>query len=212
MISIEGLSYQYSSKNEATKKISFPDFKVARGEQFLLLGQSGSGKTTLLHLLGGLIRAQHGTIKLEEIDITQLSDIKLDQFRGKQVGFIFQKNHLMASLSVRNNLLMAPFLAGKKQDGDRIDHVLEELGLLEKRDSQIHQLSQGQAQRVAIARAIINKPALILADEPTSALDDANCEKVIQLLAKVASENNAALIVATHDQRLKEKIAKQIIL
>ena len=212
MISIEGLSYQYSSKNEATKKISFPDFKVARGEQFLLLGQSGSGKTTLLHLLGGLIRAQHGTIKLEEIDITQLSEIKLDQFRGRQVGFIFQKNHLMASLSVRNNLLMAPFLAGKKQDGDRIDHVLEELGLLEKRDSQIHQLSQGQAQRVAIARAIINKPALILADEPTSALDDANCEKVIQLLAKVASENNAALIVATHDQRLKEKIAKQIIL
>ena len=212
MISIEGLSYQYPSKNEATKKISFPDFKVARGEQFLLLGQSGSGKTTLLHLLGGLIRAQHGTIKLEEIDITQLSEIKLDQFRGRQVGFIFQKNHLMASLSVRNNLLMAPFLAGKKQDGNRIDHVLEELGLLEKRDSQIHQLSQGQAQRVAIARAIINKPALILADEPTSALDDANCEKVIQLLAKVASENNAALIVATHDQRLKEKIAKQIIL
>ena len=212
MISIEGLSYQYPSKNEATKKISFPDFKVVRGEQFLLLGQSGSGKTTLLHLLGGLIRAQHGTIKLEEIDITQLSEIKLDQFRGKQVGFIFQKNHLMASLSVRNNLLMAPFLAGKKQDGDRIDHVLEELGLLEKRDSQIHQLSQGQAQRVAIARAIINKPALILADEPTSALDDTNCEKVIQLLTKVASENNAALIVATHDQRLKDKIAKQIIL
>jgi len=212
MISVEGLSYQYPSQNEATKKISFPDFKVARGEQFILLGQSGSGKTTLLHLLGGLIRAQQGNIKVEEIDITQLSEIMLDQFRGKQVGFIFQKNHLIASLSVRNNLLMAPFLAGKKQDRDRVDQVLEELGLLEKRDSQIHQLSQGQAQRVAIARAIINKPALILADEPTSALDDTNCEKVIQLLTKVASENNAALIVATHDQRLKDKIAKKIIL
>ena len=212
MISVEGLSYQYPSQNEATKKISFPDFKVARGEQFILLGQSGSGKTTLLHLLGGLIRAQQGNIKVEEIDITQLSEIMLDQFRGKQVGFIFQKNHLIASLSVRNNLLMAPFLAGKKQDRDRVDQVLDELGLLEKRDSQIHELSQGQAQRVAIARAIINKPALILADEPTSALDDTNCEKVIQLLTKVASENNAALIVATHDQRLKDKIAKQIIL
>jgi len=212
MISVEGLSYQYPSQNEATKKISFPDFKVARGEQFILLGQSGSGKTTLLHLLGGLIRAQQGNIKVEEIDITQLSELKLDQFRGKQVGFIFQKNHLIASLSVRNNLLMAPFLAGKKQDRDRVDQVLDELGLLEKRDSQIHQLSQGQAQRVAIARAIINKPALILADEPTSALDDTNCEKVIQLLTKVASENNAALIVATHDQRLKDKIAKKIIL
>jgi len=212
MISVEGLSYQYPSQNEATKKISFPDFKVARGEQFILLGQSGSGKTTLLHLLGGLIRAQQGNIKVEEIDITQLSELKLDQFRGKQVGFIFQKNHLIASLSVRNNLLMAPFLAGKKQDRDRVDQVLDELGLLEKRDSQIHELSQGQAQRVAIARAIINKPALILADEPTSALDDTNCEKVIQLLTKVASENNAALIVATHDQRLKDKIAKKIIL
>ena len=96
MISVEGLSYQYPSQNEATKKISFPDFKVARGEQFILLGQSGSGKTTLLHLLGGLIRAQQGNIKVEEIDITQLSEIMLDQFRGKQVGFIFQKNHLIA--------------------------------------------------------------------------------------------------------------------
>lgn len=107
---------------------------------------------------------------------------------------------------------MAPFLAGERQEEDRVDAVLSQLDLLEKKNSKIHELSQGQAQRVAIARAIINKPSIILADEPTSALDDANCSKVIELLNKAAIENNAALIVATHDQRLKSQMTNRIIL
>jgi putative ABC transport system ATP-binding protein len=210
MIATQGLSHSYGSRLSENKEITFPDFQVARGEQFLLLGASGSGKTTLLHLLGGLLHPTLGKIMIEEVEINQLSGLELDHFRGKKVGFIFQKNHLIASLSVKNNLLMAPFLAGEKQDTDRVEGVLKQLGLFEKRNTKVHELSQGQAQRVAIARAIINRPALILADEPTSSLDDTNCAKVMELLHQVAIENNAALIIATHDHRLKDKIRKQI--
>lgn len=107
---------------------------------------------------------------------------------------------------------MAPFLAGLKQDEQRVDEVLEQLDLRERKDARVQELSHGQAQRVAIARAVLNKPSVILADEPTSALDDKNCNRVIELLLQASSQNNATLIVATHDQRLKSKIKNQLIL
>ncbi len=213
MIATQGLTYRYhSKKGVSSHEIVFPDLAVERGESFLLLGNSGSGKTTLLHLLGGLLRPLTGKIEIEKIDIASLSETELDRMRGRQIGFVFQRNHLISALTVKNNLLMAPFLAGEKQHEERVDLVLDELGLREKKNALIFELSQGQAQRVAIARAIINKPSLILADEPTSALDDKNCDQVIELLNKLAIENNAALIVATHDHRLKSRLTKQIIL
>jgi ABC-type lipoprotein export system ATPase subunit len=105
---------------------------------------------------------------------------------------------------------MAPFLAGLNQSSERVDEVLHELGIADKKHARIQDLSLGQAQRVAIARAILNKPAVILADEPTSALDDKNCDRVSDLLLSVASQNRATLIIATHDQRLKDKVRNQI--
>jgi putative ABC transport system ATP-binding protein len=213
MIATQGLTHRYHSKKGVlSNEIVFPDLTIARGDSFLLLGKSGSGKTTLLHLLGGLLRPLTGKIEIEKIDIASLSETELDRMRGRQIGFVFQRNHLISALTVKNNLLMAPFLAGEKQHEERVDLVLDELGLREKKNAMIFELSQGQAQRVATARAIINKPSLILADEPTSALDDKNCDQVIELLNKVAIENNAALIVATHDHRLKSRLKNQIIL
>lgn len=208
MIAIESLSYNYNSQ----KKIAFQNFSIPQGEHWLLLGESGSGKTTLLHLLGGLLKSQQGKISVKGTDITKLSESNLDRFRGQHFGFVFQKNHLISALSVKNNLLMAPFLAGLKQDEHRVKEVLGQLDLLERKDSSIKELSHGQAQRVAIARAVLNKPVVILADEPTSALDDRNCERVIDLLLQASAQNNATLIVATHDQRLKSKIKNQLIL
>lgn len=208
MIEVSGLSYGYSTG----KRIKFDDFEISKGAQWLLLGGSGSGKTTLLHLMSGLLTSQQGKITIHGTDITRLSESKLDHFRGANMGFVFQKNHLISALTVRKNLLMAPFLAGLKQDGHRVEEVLKELGLEEKGNSRISELSQGQAQRVAIARAVLNKPAVIFADEPTSALDDQNCERVIKLLLNAAQTNQATLIVATHDQRLKSIFPNQLIL
>jgi ABC-type lipoprotein export system ATPase subunit len=206
MISVSHLRYQY----KGSPVLSFPDFTIAANETCLLLGESGCGKTTLLHLLGGLLRSQQGKVEVNGTDISALSETELDRFRGQHYGFIFQRNHLISALSVEKNLLMAPFLAGMKQDHHRVEEVLESLHIREKKKSAIRELSLGQAQRVAIARAILNKPSVILADEPTSALDDKNCDRVSELLLEVAEQNNSALIIATHDQRIKSKIKNVI--
>lgn len=206
MIQAKALAYSYPG----ARKILFPDLEAGKGEHYLLLGNSGSGKTTLLHLMGGLLRVQEGSVNVDGQSIGTMSEQALDAFRGKHFGFIFQRNHLLPSLTVEENLLMAPYLAGAEQNQQRVEEVLKQLQLSDKRRSRIQELSQGQAQRVAIARAMMNKPAIILADEPTSALDDANCDRVIELLLEVAAENQSTMLIATHDQRLKSKITHQI--
>ena len=128
------------------------------------------------------------------------------------MGFVFQRNHLINALTVKKNLLMAPFLANIRPDEGRIDEVLAQLDLSDKKNSDVRHLSQGQAQRVAIARAILNRPAVVFADEPTSALDDENCERVINMLMDVSKQNNSTLVVATHDRRLKLVIPKQVLI
>ena len=202
MIRVKETSYQYPGG----VRMSFPDFYIPKGKHGLLLGESGSGKTTLIHLIGGLLRGHEGRIEVNGVDLASLTEAGLDQYRGRHFGFIFQKNHLIASLTVEQNLLAAPFFAGLEQKQELVDDLLSELGMEGKRQARIRQLSHGQAQRVAIARALINKPALILADEPTSALDDRNCDKVIQLLLKASATHGATLVVATHDQRLKSAL------
>lgn len=206
MVSVKKLSYSYTSSG----RLDFPEISLHQGKHCLLLGESGSGKTTLLHLVGALLRGYSGSIQVAGIELASLSETELDRYRGKQLGFIFQRNHLINALSVEQNLMMAPYLAGLPIQQNRIEEVLFGLGILEKRKSKVTELSQGQAQRVAIARAVLNNPPVILADEPTSALDDKNCERVIDLLIQVAAQRNATLVVATHDQRLKDKIENQI--
>lgn len=206
MVEVSGLSYVYNPKTV----LRFPDFQVSNGEHCLLLGESGSGKTTLLHLLGGLLRGYAGKIRVNNTELAFLSESALDKFRGRNIGFVFQKNHLIHALNVEQNLILSPYLAGMTPNPARISYVLESLGITEKKKAPVTTLSHGQAQRVAIARAVLNKPVIILADEPTSALDDKNCERVISLLLEAARESEATLIIATHDQRLKDKVHKQV--
>lgn len=208
MIKVSELSFSYAGK----RTLSFPSFILNKGEHCLLLGESGSGKTTLLHLLGGLLRGYSGHLKVAGTELSALSETQLDHFRGQTIGFVFQKNHLISALSVEKNLMMAPFLSGVPFQKDRMMRVLEQLGISEIQKSKVTEISQGQAQRVAIARAVLNSPSVILADEPTSALDDKSCKSVSNLLLEVAKENNATLIVATHDKRLKDIISNQIVL
>lgn len=206
MIEVSGLRYSYDHAHGMV----FPDFRVGRGKNMLLLGESGSGKTTLLHIMGGLLRAYEGSVKVDDTELAGLSESSLDRFRGRRIGFVFQKNHLISSLTVEQNLKLAPYLAGVSISDSRIAEVLDELGISQKRKSRIQELSHGQAQRVSIARAVLNKPSIIFADEPTSALDDTNCVRVIELLTRVAAENNSSLIIATHDQRLRDKVPSRI--
>lgn len=208
MIIAKDLSYQY----DGAKPIQFPDITCDSGQMMLLLGRSGVGKTTLLHLLSGIISTKQGEITIDGKNITQMSDRERDHFRGQKIGVIFQKLHFIRSLNVIENLLIAQKLAGHSQDKGKALALLDRLQIKDKAYQSIHTLSQGESQRVAIARALINDPAVILADEPTSALDDDNCEEVVKLLSEQAKQSNAALIIVTHDTRLKELVDHQIIL
>ena len=208
MLKTQQLEYTYLGN----KTITFPDIQCEKGSQWLLLGQSGTGKTTLLHLLGGIRKPQKGKVYIANQALNTLSSTALDQFRGKNIGIVFQQSHFVQSLTVGENLQLAQTLAGHSANPTRIKNLLDRLNIGDKIGDRTNRLSQGEQQRVAIARALVNSPGLILADEPTSALDDENCKEVIDLLETQAKEEGATLVIVTHDSRLKEFFDHKIIL
>lgn len=208
MLSIERLCHRYG----AHVALSIEHFALDAGEHALVLGASGSGKTTLLHIVAGLVRPSEGLVRIDGASLADLSAGALDRLRGRTIGFVPQRLHLIDSLDVRGNLKLAQQLGRDDVDAERIDTVLESVRMRERARAYPHQLSQGQAQRVAIARAVINRPRLILADEPTANLDDANCERAADLLIDQAEAVGAALLIATHDQRLRRRFSRQLAL
>ncbi len=206
MISLQNLRYAYGP----TKKIQFPDWEVEQGNHSLILGGSGCGKTTLLHILAGLRISTEGVVKVGGELLAQKTGHQLDVFRGKNIGLIFQKPHLLAVLTVEDNLLLAQYMAELPQDKKRIAEVLDALQLGDRRHAKVFELSQGEAQRIAIARAVLNKPKVMLADEPTASLDDSNSQKVLDILEEQARQHSATLVIATHDQRVKDRFPQQL--
>lgn len=200
MISIKSVIHSYNN----TSQISFKDWEINTGEQWLLLGESGSGKTSLLHILTGIMKPSEGEVIINGTSLYALSSKALDKFRGKNVGIIFQRPHLIKSLTIAENLIMAQSFAQLPEDRNRVNEVLESLGIGAKKSVYPSELSQGQLQRVSIARAVINQPALLIADEPTSSLDDKNAASVLELLLQQSGLNKATLVVATHDKRVKD--------
>ena len=206
MIAIEGLRFGYKSQ----QILDITLLEIKDGQHLLILGKSGSGKTTLLHILGGLLKPKTGKISMGETALYDLSATQRDKYRGQNIGLVFQKPHLIQALSVQENLLLAQYLSGTAQDKGRVKEVLEELGLSNKLHAKVNRLSQGEQQRVTIARALLNRPRIILADEPTASLDDDNAQKVIALLKTQAEKYHASLIIATHDQRVKDAFDLQL--
>ena len=205
MIKTESLKFSYDGK----KYFDFPDINLDSGENLLIIGNSGIGKTTLLHLLAGILKPESGSINFSGTDISKFSDTELDKYRGDNIGIVFQKSHFISSLTINENLKLAQYLSHSKTSGDA-KKILESLNIKDKYQQKPHQLSEGEKQRASIALALINSPSLILADEPTSSLDDFNCNNVIKLLKKQASDFGAQLLVITHDSRLKKHFKKSI--
>ena len=205
MIKTKGVEFNYD--NQVFFK--FQDINLKSSENLLIIGSSGIGKTTLLHLLAGLLESSSGSIKLFEKELSELSSHQLDRFRKNNIGIVFQRPHFINSLTVKENLELAQYIANKK-DSKRIENILKNLNIFDKSNKKTNQLSQGEKQRASIALAIVNSPKLILADEPTSSLDDISCDNVIKLLKKQAIDFGAQLIVITHDSRLKKHFKNSI--
>ncbi len=208
MLNSQSLSFSYDSM----KKLSFPDIKLGDGDSLLVLGESGVGKTTLIHILAGLLIPESGSVEMNGVKFQDLSLRELDQFRGNQIGMVFQRPYFVRSLSIFDNLALSLHLSKKKHDKDHIERLLNQVGLSNKSHKKPDYLSQGEQQRAAIALAVVKKPGLILADEPTSSLDDKNCQKIVKTIKSQSSLVNSKLVIITHDQRLKNEFKKSITL
>jgi putative ABC transport system ATP-binding protein len=206
MLRVQGLRFGYGKK----PILEINKLDVKDGANLLVQGPSGSGKTSLLFLLAGLLAPGQGSIILDGTDLQKLSAHGRDAFRGRHIGFVFQQPHLMPALTVLQNILVAPFMAGVKADKAWALDLLKKVGLGEMASRYPHQLSHGQQQRVGLARALVHRPKLVLADEPTSALDDASAKAAISLLLKSAADAGAQLVVTSHDKRI-EPFFKQVL-
>ena len=198
----------YSYDNEYTFK--YPDIDCGKGQHLLISGLSGCGKTTLLHLIAGLIKPSRGSIQVNNTDITTLDNKKLDRFRGRKIGIVFQHFCFIKSLTAEENLILCTSLNHLPVDRRYLESLFNDLNITHCMTRKTYNMSQGELQRLSIARAVINKPALILADEPTSSLDDKNCEEALKLLQLQADRLQASLVVVTHDNRVKPEFPNAI--
>lgn len=208
MFAVRDLQHAYNG----TEVLRIAEWSAGQGEHWLVLGPSGSGKSTLLHILAGLLRPTRGDVIVAGQPLNALKAAQLDRFRGQHVGIVLQQLHLVPTLTVEKNVLLAQYLSGAGQSRERVAEVLASLDLGSKAHAYPHELSHGQAQRVAVARAVVNKPQLLVADEPTSNLDDARCMQALDLLESQARTCNATLLIATHDRRITTRVPKQFTL
>ena len=202
MITSRQLTYRYANG----PVLVFADMQVAQGGVLILSGASGSGKSTWLALAAGLLKASSGDMLVAGQAVAQLDKVHSDAWRAKTIGFLPQKLHLSAALSVYGNLALAQWAAGQKTNDERIHEALAALGVGDLSERKPPQLSGGQAQRVALARAVLLQPQVILADEPTASLDDAAASAALDLLLATAERFKATLVIATHDSRITKHL------
>ena len=199
IVKMEHVTKIYGSGDTRVWALDDVNLTVQKGESLAVVGASGSGKSTLLHVMGGVDTVTNGKVIVDDRDITTLKDEEMSVFRRRKIGFVFQSYHLIPVLTVEENIQMPILLDHKKPDREYIDHIIEMLGLKDRRKHLPNQLSGGQQQRAAIARALANRPSQILADEPTGALDSTNGNEVMALLQDSVKKLNQTLVLITHN-------------
>ena len=198
----EHISKVYGEGNTCIKALDDVSFSIEKGEFVSIVGPSGSGKSTLLHILGGVDKPTSGKVFVEGTDMHGLDENKLAIFRRRQIGLVYQFYNLLPVLNVDENILLPHLLDGRAMDEERLDKIVEYLGLTERRNNLPSERSGGQQQRVSIGRALFNHPAILLADEPTGNLDRKNGEEIIRLLRESNRKQKQTLILITHDESI----------
>jgi lipoprotein-releasing system ATP-binding protein len=190
------------------------DLEVKRGEIVTIVGASGAGKSSLLNILGTLDRPDSGQLYINDIELSQLNNKNLSDFRNRKIGFIFQFHHLLAEFTALENVCIPAFIAGvsKSEAEKKAKELLNLLGLGDRVSHKPNQLSGGEQQRVAVARALINNPALIFADEPSGNLDSVNALELHELFIKLRKDFNQTFVIVTHNEDLANLSDRTVIM
>ena len=212
MIEVKNITKIYGKKKNAFTALDDVSLNIEEGSSVAILGKSGSGKSTLMHAISGLDKPQKGKVLIDGEDILRLKSRATDKFRAQKMGFIFQSFFVEGGESCYDNVSLALETAGVARIGrkKRIIEALEAVDLGDKIKSRAKDLSGGQKQRLAIARAIVGRPQILFADEPTGNLDSATSKVIEDLLFNYCKENNATLIIVTHDEDLAQKCQRVI--
>lgn len=207
---LDSATLVYGAEERRVTAVSGATVEVAGGKVVGIVGPSGSGKTTLMSMLGTLLLPTSGAAYFDGRDVSTLSVAQRRALRLGRVGFVFQQLRLMQKLSALENVRLPLVLAGR-EDGERLrraSELVKAVGLEGKEGRRPGELSVGEQQRVAVARALVNSPALVLADEPTSQLDSASGQSVLELLEGLCAEIGAAVVISTHDQKMRERLGE----
>jgi len=206
-IEAKDLSKVYRKGDQTITPLLDLCLQVNKAEFIALMGPSGSGKTTLLNLIAGVDSPSSGTLRVGDTHVEQLNRDQLTRWRSENVGYIFQLYHLLPVLSAYENVELPLLLSimNKKSRRDRVEEVLEQVGLLDRQDHRPKELSGGQEQRVAIARALVTNPPLIVADEPTGDLDRESADEILNLLEQLSKEHEKTIVMVTHDPKAAER-------
>jgi len=212
VIETKGITKVYNPKKVPVHALRGVDLTIQKGEFTAIVGPSGSGKTTLLNIIGGLDQASSGVVIVDGVDITQISDNKLIDFRKEKIGFVFQAYNLIPVLTAAENVEFIMLLQGISKDKrqKRVVELLKSVGIEDQADKRPSKLSGGQQQRVAVARALASKPSFVLADEPTANLDSKSTAQLLDIMAKLNQEEGMTFIFSTHDQRVIDR-AKRVV-
>ena len=200
-LKVQGVEKSYGLGDAALKVLCDINLSVEKGEFCVLLGPSGSGKSTFLNIVGGLERCEAGSIVVNGQEITAMKDRELDEYRRRELGFIFQFYNLVPDLTIRENIEVTKHISKNPLD---VDELLKSLGLWEHRLKFPNQVSGGQQQRCAIGRALVKNPNLLLCDEPTGALDYSTSKEILELLEKVNKTYDTTILVVTHNEAIGE--------
>ena len=202
LLTVTNLEKAYASPEGLQNRIiNVPHFEIDAGKQIALRGSSGAGKTTFLNLIAGILQADNGSIVLAGEEMTALPESGRDGLRARHIGYIFQTFNLLAGYTALENVMLG-MMFGKGIDANFAQHLLERVGLGDRMGYRPAQLSVGQQQRVAVARAVANRPRLVLADEPTGNLDYHHANEAVTLIREICHENNAALLIVSHDSEV----------
>jgi putative ABC transport system ATP-binding protein len=212
MIELRGVSKTVTSGTHPLTILQPLTMTIPRGQFVAIVGASGSGKSTLLGLIAGLDAPSSGSVVIDGVDITRLSEDALAKLRGEKIGFVFQFFHLIPSLTAYENVLVPMEIAGAPDAAGRARRLLDEVGLTDRGHHYPSQLSGGEQQRVALARALANDPPILLADEPTGNLDTTNGHHILELLRGIHRARGTTLVLVTHDRELAAVAEARIVL